>query len=379
MAAIIFFISSLGDTDLAKETIKELTNQACYVVPLTPTAVERTQDLINTDERLTVVSLQSLLNREALPKLLERADIEKLTQYIAQHNIEMAYVGVPSNNETLAYDIAKQLNISCIVANEYMFNDPSHAFWCALPELANKESMQFAVPLVGASEVIRAKVFNAKVITMGHLAIDRALTSPPLSDEQVLLIREKLDLKADQDSVFISGTTQPLGVDLEFIKALLAELATGNYPNLALRVGLHPGVSQKDDYLDDILKECHKYLSLSNQFKIILTEVDESKLERIKGIESPFLLRQNVPGAQAASVSSKIAQAVPGALLNEAVLLGKPGYFHNKITTPYLPHDRWSPTLTHFFNAKKTEQLNYNDLHLEEACAKTMAKHFRKH
>ena len=37
------------------------------------------------------------------------------------------------------------------------------------------------------------------------------------------------------------------------------------------------------------------------------------------------------------AVPARVAQAVPGALLNEAALQGKPSYFHAQENKPYLP------------------------------------------
>jgi len=47
------------------------------------------------------------------------------------------------------------------------------------------------------------------------------------------------------------------------------------------------------------------------------------------------IIRCDLSGTAAAA--DKIAQAVPGALLNKAAMKGKPSYFHAEIAEPYLP------------------------------------------
>lgn len=47
---IAFFVSSVGDTDLAKATISKIVEQssdAILIIPLTTTAIDRTKDLKN--------------------------------------------------------------------------------------------------------------------------------------------------------------------------------------------------------------------------------------------------------------------------------------------------------------------------------------------
>src|SRR5206468_3076839 len=101
--------------------------------------------------------------------------------------------------------------------------------------------------------------------------------------------------------------------------------AGGKYPNLQLRFGLHPGVKDMDTYLQKLLEICKKYPEIQSQFKIILSAQLENKLQHpLSKFDSIFIIQSEVSGSDAAQAADKITQAVPGALLNEAALKGKP-------------------------------------------------------
>ena len=55
---------------------------------------------------------------------------------------------------------------------------------------------------------------------------------------------------------------------------------------------------------------------------------------------------------------------LPGALLNQAVLEGKPAYSHSG--KPYLPHQYFSNTIASFFTAQRQPFRSKKDLGLDE-------------
>ena len=66
-----------------------------------------------------------------------------------------------------------------------------------------------------------------------------------------------------------------------------------------------------------------------------------------------MFLRVNCTGSEAASAADRIGQAVPGALLNQAVMEGKPTYSH--LGKPYLPRSFFSNTIVSFFTAERRQ------------------------
>ncbi len=178
------------------------------------------------------------------------------------------------------------------------------------------------------------------------------------------------DINKNNECIFISGTTQPVEVDQELLKALLEEISTGKYEHVQLRFGMHPGVKSADDYLNGLLKVCADYPKTKNQFKIILTPQFKSKLR--SSISSEFILEADISGPDAAEVADRIAQAVPGALLNEAALKGKPAYFHKQSSVPYLPSSLFSGDIKVFFTAKTGTVRSYAELELKDTAPSNM-------
>lgn len=347
---IAFFVSSVGDTDLAKATIAkmaEFSRDSILIIPLTVTAIDRTKDLNN--ELISVVSIDEITKHTGLlvKDQISEQDAESVRLFLEENHIEHAYFGVPSNNNEMPYQIASRLSIPFTIAYEYMFKPEKHSLWQYVGQLAAKENCHFAVPLQSAITDIKELDMHADVHVIGHLSLDRVqgITS------DVTQSRKNLSIEPDQKLVFVSGTTQPTEVDNQFLTALLSELSTGNYPTIQLRMGIHPGVKDLDMYLETLLHTCHLFNTTSHQFKIILSKQIANKLTRPLAV-SPFIIHADVTGPEAALAADNISQAVPGALLNEAALQGKPSYFHQQSAKPYLPKTWFAENISTFFTAK---------------------------
>ncbi|MCD6047431.1 MAG: Uncharacterized protein K0S08_1078 [Gammaproteobacteria bacterium] len=369
MHAVIFFVSSAGDTDLAKATIESMTRQkfaqAIYLAPLTNVAAEKTLGF-NLAQRVTLAEITG--QTEILSKKsIESEDLIKLSSFIETHDIQRAYIGIPSPiDEEIPYQIAEHLTIPCVIAYEYMFKpSTTHSLWKHLPALQNKE---FAIPLKSAISDISITE-HVKTHLIGHLSIDRALNNIPIQDSKN--VKAFLNVHEEEKLVFVSGTTQPIEIDNAFVKNLLTELNTGCYPKLQIRFGLHPGIRDINIYLKSLLATCEQYPKAARQFKIILPPNIEQKLQ-IEVISHINILRKDVSGATAAAAADNIAQAVPGALLNEAAIKGVPSYYHDKQAEPYLPKSWFSDNLSAFFKAEPQARHSRKELDLSEVDCPTM-------
>jgi len=375
-----FFTSSIGDTDLARATIQKMREQGftalIFVIPITATASKRTEEF--SDDQTKFVPLSTLLERASImdeKQRKEEAEFAKINCFLRENEVMRAYVGIPSPvDEEIPYQIAKNLEIPCMIAYEFMFEPgKNHALWKHFPGLMAKSNCEFAVPLPS----VVSDLDGAKATSVGHLSIDRAINTTPLEASNQARIKEQLKISDDTDNlVFISGTTQPIEVDVLFLEALLTELKTGVYPNIKLRFGIHPGVKDMDAYFKTLLEVCERFSGLENQFQIILpTRI--SKRLTINVSAHPYVLPCEVSGPEAASAAEKVAQAVPGALLNESALQGKPSYYHNK-TTPYLPIFWFSDSIPTFFKAERSGAHSRKELGLEEDCSTTLARIMQK-
>ena len=141
---------------------------------------------------------------------------------------------------------------------------------------------------------------------------------------------------------------------------------------MQLRFGIHPGVRDMAAYLDTLLKICDAYPDAAKQFKFLITPAIEAKLgddikEKVRA--HSHVLVCDVSGPQAAATADKVAQAVPGALLNEVAVQGKPVYYNDADVDPYLPREYFSTNLSAFFAAKPQAPRARRELQLEEATA----------
>jgi hypothetical protein len=361
---IVFVVSSIGDTDLALGTVKSLEKNNQDVVTfiaLTKTALDRIEKF-NSTLPVEKKALYQILHREPnyFPESCTEIEIEKISQFIDECHIEQAYIGVPSTLKSKTpFQIAQSVKkIPVLMAYEFMFKPEAHSLWEFVPTLNAMPNIKWAVPLDTAVENF------STTCTVGHLSIDNAFPVKQPSEKSAEEIRQRLQIESGQSLVFLSSTTQPIEVDLTFLDVVLTELP--HHPTMQVRLGIHPGIQDLNTYLTNILSVFERHGSVLNQFKIILPN---SLLPRIsESIASqPVFLRTDVNGPEAGWAADKVGQAVPGALLNQAALEGKPVYSHSG--KPYLPASYFSENIASFFSAQQQEPRHKNNLNLDEKSA----------
>lgn len=370
---VAFFVSSVGDTDLALSTIKSMEskgeNQA-LLISLTKAAQQRVESFSST----------LLVDKKTLPEILHlgpesfldgRCDVgqlEHIVEYIKLQGIHHAYFGIPSVNNEIPFQIAGALDdLPVLMAYEFMFKPESHCLWEYLPKLKSKANVQWALPLVEATEDFGS---DDRTHIVGHMSIDNAYSAKSLGSKTPEEIREHLQVAPSQSLAFVSSTTQPVAIDATFLDCLLTELPS--HPHVQVRLGLHPGIQNLDAYLATILSVYTKYPDADKQFKIILPD---NLLSRFKtpelSIDNPLFqdvfLRANITGSEASSAADRVAQAVPGALLNQAVLEGKPAFA--SLGKPYLPRRYFADSVTTFFSGERQPPRMKEELGLDERTA----------
>ncbi|MBA2657649.1 MAG: hypothetical protein H0U70_11830 [Tatlockia sp.] len=370
---IAFFVSSIGDTDLALKTINALEHdvrQKTVLISLTKAAEQRV-DSFQSSSLVNKISLFEILQSNSdsfYEGLLTKQQINRVGQYIQNKQIDYSYFGVPSVNNEIPFQLAESLNIPVLMAYEFMFKPDNHCLWNHVSSLGQKSNVKWAIPLHTAKEDFQ--VPDDRLFVTGHLSIDNAYIPSSGSTKSPKELKETLRVSPDKSLAFISSTTQPVEIDSGFLDCLLIELK--KHPNMQVRLGLHPGIQNLDVYLTEILTIYRKHPEITDQFKIILPD---SIVARIKvpelTINAPVyqnaFLRVNITGNEAASAADRIAQAVPGALLNQAVLEGKPTYSH--LGKPYLPRQYFTNTLASFFTAEPQPARLKEDLGLDKKTA----------
>ncbi len=391
--------TSTGDTQLACATVKKMIEQAheekqaCQFTLLPLDTVAKTVIQKELHDLLVDKNENILFSEkegdEFSAKKSEEEKIEYVKFWIEKNKIDHVVLGFPSPlNDKFAFELAMQLPDTCqmTLLYEYMFKEKEHIYFKNHygEKLAKKLNLQIAVPLDAAKKDFQE--FAAEhVVTVGHLSIDQAVSTcvTDKSLAQNKKTRELLKVSEETDLVFVSGTSRSDDVDIEFLKVLLDEMqkgqVIGKYQDMQLRFGLHPGVKNPAAYLQKLITVVENYLkdakedsSLVSPCQIILTENFKKKLsddERAlfeSETYAKILLHADVSGADAAHAANRVAQAVPGALLNEAGLSGKPALIGSGDS--YLPKECITSNPNTFFAQLTRDPLGKKELGLDPQC-----------
>lgn len=361
MKKIAFFVSSAGDTDLALSTIRALETKGEHqflLIALTK----------NAEERIAGFNAQSLTKQTLLTDSITDALKLSIVANLKKEGIEQVFIGIPSE---VNFEVPEQLalildDFSVLMAYEFMFKPAAHRLWSYLPALKSKPNIHWAIPLNTANEGF-GEVEQTHVI--GHLSIDRAYASKAqeekISEED---LRADLQLKPEQSLALISSSTIAYKYDKSFLDCVLSELP--NHPNIQVRLSLHPNIQDFDAYLKELLTVYDAHEDAKAQFQIIFppnlfTKLKYPELTVNHPSYQAVFLKVKVPGQLAATIADRVGQAVPGALLNQALLEGKPAY--SLFGTPYL--SGFSSTVTTFFSNPRRKAPLKSELDLDEKTA----------
>ena len=337
---LAFFISTTGDTDLALATIKALEKKDSSIQITLLTLTETAQKRLATFKSALSITQVNLYEQLAHDQKTAYSpeQLQRIVNILKDTGSEYAYIGVPSISSPCPFQIALATNnIPVLLAYEFMFKPESHDLWPNLPEMKANPNIRFALPLATALADFDLPKDTTKATVIGHLSIDKAFSPTETKAKSKLELQQQLAINSAHPVVFVSSTTQPTKVDTDFITCLLNALK--NYPNMQIRWGLHPGITDLDAYLGELLKTIRQAPHAYSQFKIIATPAIERCLkkpeESIHHVDyQQLFIKVDVNGNEAASVADGVAQAVPGAIPNEAVLQRKPAYTHQG--KPYL-------------------------------------------
>lgn len=384
----LFVCHSVGDTnaaiEVAKELLKNVQNEVFFLA-IHPIAQKRLADSLALldQERIHITSIDELFE-SSIQEISDSQLNKQVIQYVDNHQIQNALVGTPSQTtETRSFDIAQTLttyfsNQHVFIYNDYLFEEKAHAYWTILNKDSSwQKQIHWLVPLPTVHQKITEKNSELTVSEVGHPIIDEAFTRETIDAEAV---RQALDINQHYAFVYISGSKDP-DQDIEFLTALFQGLSAYPSFNFALRLGIHPGLSDKQAYLHRVCTLIEQFPALSTHIKILipnngnhsLTEIDEGIFSQNYVTNIPKHSDKVLSSEQITAAADGVASVCPATLTSLAILQGKPAYVHDTSKPSFFPSQRVYSGSTHlsmFFNAlldpSPKEPLSKPDLGLTE-------------
>jgi hypothetical protein len=375
----LFVCHSAGDTDALLTTYNHMSqddkdqvsflamgNVAYNKLYQKGLAFHYLHDQIDTDTASDTEIME--LTQEQVAELLQNLDPDQ--------TIDQALIGTPSNPQARSsWQVAKTLSSQLkygAVYNDYLFLDPQHVFFDELKSQNQwLHNYTWFAPVAKAKRQFEQANGSLSIKTAGHWALEDVLNTPTQANSHNQT-RQALHVSCEQGLLFISGTKN-IEQDRQLMEALLQTLQSGQYRDIQVRIGIHPGVSNVQDYLDEMNQCLAEYSQVKEQIQLVVPQrlVDSKGLDMSRYHESDYCLA-DVSGDQAAQAADGVACAVAATLPNKSATQGKPAYYHEDYE-PYLPKDRLfsgSTNLPFFLqkvqNKHKQKPLSREDLDIPE-------------
>ncbi|HHF7349302.1 TPA: hypothetical protein ACPSKE_002506 [Legionella feeleii] len=203
---IVFVVGSVGDTNLALRTIDALSpaGQEITLISLTKAAQQQVSS-IKTPLSVKTIALPELLQLDNFVEgLLTQEQLKMVVSHLEKQKVDYAYIGVPSVDNEIPFQLAESVSMPVLMAYEFMFKPDSHCLWKHVPTLSTRSNVKWAVPLSIAKDDFQ--VPSNQLFVTGHLSIDNAYaTSNTSSNKTPQEIRETLDVSKEQSLAFISS------------------------------------------------------------------------------------------------------------------------------------------------------------------------------
>lgn len=360
--SILFVCHSIGDSNVLLESARKVLDKSQdKLVILTigqaaKTSVEKlaTDDKLKQAKQVKILSLANILGEEEMQQLenkaLSESQLAKLKSALEKYEITKALIGTPSQiNAQAALQIAEIIAAqvtpeSGYIFNDYFYKENNHCYWHALEQKSTTETdwrkqYTWLAPLPKAEDAILKTNSLLKTLVTGHPGIDAVLEQKQPDTDIIAGYRRALSSK-DHAILFISGT-KDLSDDKTLLQEFLTVLAKEENLKLQIRVGLHPGNQNLENYILEMLAmlEAKQFAKISECIQLVMPDALAARIKNSEILKNSHILRVNLSGDQAACAADAVASAVPSTLVNQAAISGKPAYYH-QAKESYLSKER---------------------------------------
>ncbi|MES2142559.1 MAG: hypothetical protein V4471_06755 [Pseudomonadota bacterium] len=348
----LFVSHSVGDSAAliatAKSFIKKNSEHKIIVLAIGNAAEKKWNEALLSNAELKnsvfIKTLDSSLKNKAETTSLEADEFKTfqtavLDPIIQEEKIENVLIGTPSQNKAgLAFQIAEYLshhfkNDHLFIYNDYLFKENDHCYWETLERTKKwSQNVTHLVPLPKTRKVIHAINPSLQVEVVGHPSIDTSLSRGEVNKAHV---QESLAIKGSQSLLFISGS-KDLAKDKALLEALFQALEKDPNPELELRLGVHPGITDPNNYITGILNLIAQFPSINQHIKLFVKPSLITQLSLTHSNEK-YILSSLFNSDDVAHIADGVASTPPSTLFTVAALQGKPAYYHEADKRSYLP------------------------------------------
>ena len=337
-----FFVSSMADANLAIDCIdkikRETSHAPIYWIPLSPVVMAS-----NFPELPAKLS-----NRGAYHE--SDHEWQQLLWQIRAVDY-LPFVGVASAGSNQRYQrVLQALGGQAVLVNPFMYEESDNPAFQVQATATPPKATHLVVPTKGAQSYWQERhpgVANNVLVYRPRQASTTISKAVHANRRGELGIVEN-----NQRLLYVSGTTQAAKQDILLLRSILQSLASGQHPEVQVRICLHPGklrdtsllagapndATVAEMYVASLLALLGEHRAQAGQCKLVFNAALSAELEEIvpdfARDYSHFTHRLEPNGnlaAAVAEVADGVAQAVPGAAINNALdhvqpALVLPGY-----------------------------------------------------
>jgi hypothetical protein len=268
--------------------------------------------------------------RTSMSDLNERAlsDNEKkiVMSELKRLNVEKAVTTSSCfKSAAIPYQIAEMLTEHLSIKNNIFLNleffpDMENIYWAILQN-AWAEQITFLLAFAEARTLSLEKNPKLTCVIVGSSSLDDVYETKP-DEKKINKISRQLLASPEQKLLFISGSKN-ITHDLELLNTLYDSLKA--HPETAIRIGIHPGTSNMQNYVSSILWWLDQYPDTKT--KLVITKYIKEKMwDTSILINQQHVLPVDVSGDDIFTAAEASASALPATLAGQAVIENRHAY-----------------------------------------------------
>jgi len=224
----------------------------------------------------------------------------------------------------IPFQIAEMLTKLLSVKNNIFLNleffpDMENIYWAILQN-AWAEQITFLLAFAEARTLSLKANPNLTCVIVGSPSLDDVYEAKP-DVEKIKGISRKLLVSPEQKLLFISGSKN-ITDDLKLLDALYDGLKS--HPETAIRMGMHPGISNIQNYVSSVLYWLDQHMDAKTQ--LVVTKYITEKMWDTSILINQHVLPLDLSGDEIFTAADASASVLPSTLAGQAVIENRHSY-----------------------------------------------------